>query len=223
MFAHDMKNPIMTSGGFVSRLLSDKAGKLTEKQHNYLDIVSDNLNRVENLVCEFLEFSKLETQEYTPKPEPINIVSVINKLIGAVELEADKKNIKILFEYPEDFSEIIHVDSMMLDRLITNLLGNAFKYSDPGGTVTVALSTRGKEILVQVKDTGIGIPENELPYLFDAFFQVNRDSKGSGLGLAIAKTIIEAHGGRIWVESTSGAGSTFSFTLPRAKEGEFRL
>ena len=107
---------------------------------------------------------------------------------------------------------------MMLDRVITNLLSNAVKYSEPEGRITVHLAKGNKDILVQVTDTGIGIPEQHIPFLFDAFFQVRRDAKGSGLGLAIAKTIIEAHGGRIWVESTVGTGTTFSFTLPRGED-----
>ncbi len=219
MFAHDMKNPVMTSGGLISRLLSGKAGKLSEKQQNYLDIVSSNLDKVEKLVSDFLEFSKLDTEECTPKLEPFNIVSVINKVIGIIKLEANHKNVRITFDYPHDFSGIINADSMMMDRLITNLLGNALKYSHQDGNIKIELSSSDKEIIVQITDTGIGIPENKLPYIFDAFFQVNRDVKGSGLGLAIARNIIEAHGGRIWVESTSGVGTTFSFTLPKKRIG----
>ena len=103
----------------------------------------------------------------------------------------------------------------MVERVVTNLLGNAIKYTAPEGRVRIALLERDADILVLVTDTGIGIAEEHLPFVFDAFVRVSRDSKGSGLGLAIVKTIIEAHGGRIWVESTVGKGSTFSFTLPK--------
>jgi len=217
MFAHDMKNPLMTSGGFLSRFLSGKVGELTEKQHGYLEIISDNLSKVENLLTDFLEFSRLETKEYIPKIVPLNIAAEIAKHIEAMRIEAEKKNIQITFGYSEDLPEIIRADSMMMDRVITNLLSNAVKYSGPDGRIAVKLVKGGKNIVVQVTDSGIGIPEKHIPYLFDAFYQVNRNSKGSGLGLAITKTIIEAHGGRIWVESGLGTGTTFSFTLPDKK------
>lgn len=110
---------------------------------------------------------------------------------------------------------VINADAIMINRVIRNLLGNAVKYTDPGGTVTVKLTGRKHDILVQVSDTGMGIPENHLPYIFDAFYRISRNSKGLGLGLAIAKSIIEAHGGEIWVESEESKGSTFSFTLPK--------
>jgi signal transduction histidine kinase len=90
------------------------------------------------------------------------------------------------------------------------------RYSNPGVTVTVRLNEHEKDILIQVIDTGKGISEEHLPYIFDAFYRVSRDSGGSGLGLSIAKTIVEAHGGKIWAESILGKGSTFSFTLPKS-------
>lgn len=91
---------------------------------------------------------------------------------------------------------------MMMDRVISNLLSNSIKYSEPDGSITITLAQSAKDIIVQVADTGNGIPEHYIPYLFDAFFKVSRESTGSGLGLAITKTIIEAHGGKIWVESS---------------------
>lgn len=102
-----------------------------------------------------------------------------------------------------------------IDRVLINLLDNSIKYTNPGGTITVSLSNRDKDILVQVADTGIGIPEEHLPHLFNPFYRVTGDSKGSGLGLAIVKTILETNGGRIWVNSIYGKGSTFAFTLPK--------
>lgn len=215
MFAHDMKNPIVTSGGFLSRLLAGKAGALTNKQQDYLEFIRDDLQKVENLISSFLEFSRLETKEYKPMPGPFDLEMAINKVIALSRIEADKKNIEIIFDSPQENPVIINADSMMINRVITNLLNNALKYTHPEGTITVKLSESDKDTLVHVTDTGVGISEDHLPYIFDAFFRVSRDSIGSGLGLAITKTIIEAHGGRLWVESTSGVGSTFSFTLPK--------
>jgi two-component system sensor histidine kinase VicK len=103
----------------------------------------------------------------------------------------------------------------MINRVIANLLDNAIKYTEVGGAVTVRIADRDRYIMVQVGDTGPGIPAEYIPFLFDAFYRANGEQRGSGLGLAIAKTIVEAHGGNIWVDSAQDKGSTFSFTLPK--------
>jgi two-component system phosphate regulon sensor histidine kinase PhoR len=215
MFAHDMKNPITTSGGFLSRLLSDKAGALTETQRNHLEIIRDELYKVSDLLADFLEFSRIEAKAYIPVLRPFNVEKCLHRNIEAAKIEADKKGLTIVFEVDEDIPISILADPPMMDRVIANLLDNAMAYTDTGGTIRVRLFDRDGEILVSITDTGRGIPEDKLPYIFDAFFRINRDSKGSGLGLFIVKTIMEAHGGRIWVESISGKGSTFSIMLPK--------
>jgi PAS domain S-box-containing protein len=215
MFAHDMKNPVTTSGGFLSRLLSGKAGTLTEKQRNYLEIMRDELDTLSGLITDFLEFSRFEAKIYKPVFIPFNIETDIQKNIEAFRIEADAKGVHLSFEFPETMLPLIDADAMMINRVMRNLLVNAIKYSNPGGTINVRLLERDNDILVQVIDRGIGIAEDHLPYIFDAFYRVSRDTRGSGLGLSIAKTIVEAHGGRIWAESTPGKGSTFSFTLPK--------
>lgn len=215
MFAHDMKNPVTTSGGFLSRLLSGKAGPLTEKQRNYLTIMQDEFNRLLNLITDFLDFSRFEAKECKPVFGPFNIETDIQKNIDAVMIEADTKDIVIHFELPENMLPILNADAILINRVIRNLLGNAIKYTNPGGNVTIKLLEQDDAILIQIVDTGIGISEDHLPYIFDAFYRVTRDSTGSGLGLSIAKTIVEAHGGRIWAESSHGKGSAFSFTLPK--------
>jgi two-component system, OmpR family, phosphate regulon sensor histidine kinase PhoR len=218
MFAHDMKNPVLTSGGLISRLLSGKAGKLSLKQMEYLTIIKDNLHRVESLIMNFLDFSRIETKEYKPVIEYFDLGVEIQRIIESVNIEADKKSIIIRYIRPEGGPVMIRADPMMLDRVISNLLGNALKYTNANGTVTIELLNKEKSVLVQVTDTGIGIAEKHLPHIFDAFFRVSRDSSGSGLGLAITKSIIEAHGGRIWVNSSMNAGTSFHFILPKKNE-----
>jgi two-component system phosphate regulon sensor histidine kinase PhoR len=214
MFAHDMKNPVLTSGGLISRLLAGKAGELSPRQGEYLSIMQDNLQRVERLVMDFLDFSKYESKEYKPAFEYFDLKEKIRRVIDSVRVEADNKNIEISYIPPENGPVMIHADPMMLDRVMNNLLGNALKYTDADGKVRVELCRRKKNVVVHVADTGIGIPEKHLPHIFDAFFRGSRDSSGSGLGLAIARTIIEAHGGRIWVSSSPHTGTSFSFVLP---------
>lgn len=215
MFAHDMKNPVIITKGFLSRLRSVKAGPLNEKQNNYMELMGDELDKLEGFILDFLEFSRFDSKEYKPVPVPFDMAIAMRKHIEAARIEADKKDIKIFFEIPEDVTAVVNADALQIDRVITNLLDNAIKYTNPCGTVTVKLLNRGKNILVQVIDTGIGIQEEHIPHIFDAFYRAVRDSKGSGLGLSIVKRIVEANGGRIWVESEHGKGSAFSFTLPK--------
>ncbi|MBI3592461.1 MAG: HAMP domain-containing histidine kinase [Nitrospirae bacterium] len=215
MFAHDMKNPVIIAGGFLSRLLSGKAGPLTGKQLDYLELISDELTVLGRFITDFLELSRFESKEYKPVPLPFDIAKAVKRHIEAAKIEADKKDIKLLLEIPEDTAAVVNADAVQIDRVIPNLLDNAIKYTASGGTVTVKLLHREKDVLVQITDTGIGIQEEHIPHIFDAFYRAVRDSKGSGLGLSIVKIIVEANGGKIWVESVHGKGSTFSFTLPK--------
>jgi two-component system phosphate regulon sensor histidine kinase PhoR len=220
MFAHDMKNPALVSVGFIGRILAKKAGKLTKKQQSYLEIVSDNLSGILNMINNFLEFARVETKEYDPRIAAYDIVAAIKRNTEVIALEAAKKNIQIFFDQSGQCPSPILADPTMIDRVIVNLLSNALKFSKPYGTITVQLKEQGNTVTVRVTDTGIGIHKDQLHCIFDPFYRVSSDSKGSGLGLAIAKTIIEAHDGSIGVESVLGQGSTFSFTLPRKKCGE---
>jgi hypothetical protein len=215
MFAHDMKNPILVAEGFLSRVYSGKAGPLTDKQSSHLGLVNDAISRVGKFVTNFLEFSRIESGEYKTVPAPFDLAMSVEKNLDSLRIEAEKKNIKLIFEVMDGRTATVHANVTQIDRVLINLLDNSIKYTNPGGTITVSLSNRDKDILVQVADTGIGIPEEHLPHLFNPFYRVTGDSKGSGLGLAIVKTIVETNGGRIWVNSIYGKGSTFAFTLPK--------
>ena len=108
----------------------------------------------------------------------------------------------------------VYADTVQVERVIANLLDNAIKYTGKGGKISIVLTNRENEILVQITDTGVGISKENIPHIFEAFYRVKRDSKGLGLGLSIVRKIVEANGGKIWVESERGKGSRFSFTLP---------
>lgn len=215
MFAHDMKNPIIVAQGFLQRLLTYKAGPLTDTQKEYLELEKEELNRLQLLISDFLEFSRFEAKECKPSKAPLDIISTFQKQVEAIKIEGEKKNIQIYLRYDDNLPKTISADSAMINRVISNLLDNAVKYTNQWGTVLIRVLNREKDLLVQISDTGIGIPEEHLAFIFDAFYRVSRETGGSGLGLAIARTIVEAHGGKIWVESTPGIGSTFYFTLPK--------
>lgn len=213
MFAHDMKNPLVTSEGFLRRIISGKAGALTEKQRNYLEVALSELGKVSQLIAAFLEFSRFEARENQPVFAPVDIEAEIRKNIEAEMLEAEKKQITLSFEPPDTAIPLVNADAAMINCVIRNILDNAIKHTDAGGVITVAVTEQDSAILVSVKDTGAGIPPDHLPYIFDAFYRVVRDSRGSGLGLTIAREIIDLHGGKMWVQSCPLEGSTFWFTL----------
>jgi PAS domain S-box-containing protein len=211
MFAHDMENSIATSIGFTSRLLSGKQDNYIE----YLNIILHELKTVEVLIMDFLEFSKIEAREYKPECEDTDIYNLLLKQVEVASLNANEKNIAVVLNPTETEIKTVKADKVMINRVISNLLDNAVKYTNPGGKITITLSDKEGDILIQVQDTGIGISPEHMPYIFDPFYRIKRDHKGSGLGLSIATEIVESHGGRIWAESVLGKGSTFSFTIPK--------
>jgi Na+/proline symporter/signal transduction histidine kinase len=215
MFAHDMKNPVITAGGFLSRIIAGKAGPVTETQSSYHELISDELRKLQELITDFLDFSRFEAKECRPACKPHDLRACVHRHIETAQVEADKKDIHIALDCAEGADVSVNADAALLDRVVTNLIDNAVRYTNAGGSVTVRLRERDGDALVEVADTGIGIAEEHLPFIFDAFYRVSRDTKGSGLGLAIAKTIVEAHGGKIWVESITGKGSNFCFTIPK--------
>ncbi|HQH42994.1 MAG TPA: PAS domain-containing sensor histidine kinase [Syntrophorhabdaceae bacterium] len=215
MFAHDMKNPIVAAEGFLMRLLAEKAGPLTEKQRDYVDIIERATKKLKRLITDFLDFSRFDRKEYKPILTRYNIEEAIKKQIEMIKIEAEKKGIQISFEYKKGDSFIIPADAEMIDRVLSNLIDNAIKYTKEGGRVIVRASSDAGNTIVEVSDTGIGIHEKDLSYIFDAFHRINRDGEGSGLGLSIARAIIEAHHGIISVESQPGKGSRFWFSIPK--------
>jgi len=213
MFAHDIKNPAIASALFVTRILTDKACALTECQKSCLDIVHENITKIIDYTDDFLTFSLFDEKQYLPEKRPYDIVAGILQVIESEKAAAEKKQVTIDFKQPIK-PIIISADEKMLDRVISNLLGNALKYSTSDGTVTISVIRQNNGIHLSVADAGIGIPDQSIPYIFEPFFRVNNGCRGTGLGLAISKSIIEAHKGQIYVESRLGKGSTFHCILP---------
>jgi signal transduction histidine kinase len=139
----------------------------------------------------------------------------LKKHSEAVWFEANQKQINLSLELPAEDNLLVFVDDVQFDRLVRNLLGNAINYTEAGGSITMRLHAGRKNVLVQVQDTGRGIPAEHRGHIFDPFYRMKNDHGGIGLGLPIVKAIVNAHRGKIWVESEPGKGSAFSFTLPR--------
>ena len=222
MFAHDMKSALTIIGGFVLRLIK-KWKQLDEgKQRDYLEIIRRESGRLESLVNDFLEFSRLQAGRLKLNLSATSLDKELMELSDAYQLKASQAGLRLELKNEEELPVII-CDSNKVRRVFSNLLDNAIKFSKDKGTITLSTHANPEEVIVEVKDEGIGIEANELPYVFDSFHRGRgaEQREGFGLGLASVKAIIEGHGGRISVESEVGKGSVFSVFLPKApKAGE---
>jgi len=222
--AHDLKAPLTAIQGFLWVMLGGYAGELADKQRNMLERSSRRINELLNLISDLLDIPRIETGQIVPEMKEISLRQVIRNCLEGQRDLAKEKGIKIKVEIPEKISKI-RGSSPRLQQVITNLIDNAITYT-PEGTVTLRVEEKNNEIQVEVIDTGIGIPPEDMPQLFEDFFRAsNVEAKGTGLGLSISKRIVEAHGGKIWCESPcpeSNQGSKFTFTLPKRRRGKRR-
>jgi len=213
MFAHDLKNSVITISGFAHRLLLKQPEQTLQKK--YLQIIEKEASRLETLINDFLNFSRLQTGKLTLN---LSATSIDKELLELYEIylpRARQKKLHLEF-VSEKPLPVIEADSAQLRRVFSNLIDNAVKFST---SCTIAISTgeTDREITVSVKDEGVGIDEADLPFIFETFHRCHNDivQDGFGLGLAGAKAIIDAHGGRITVESTKGTGSCFTVRLSK--------
>ncbi len=215
--AHDMKSSLTVIGGFVLRLLHKSENLDGQKDQRYLEIIRDESGKLEMLISEFLEFARLQTGGLKLN---LSATSLDKELIGLSEAYQPKVSNAGLTLDLENQSELppIQGDERQLRRVFTNLLDNAIKFSREGGSIVVSTKSDGREIRVSVEDQGVGIDAEELPHIFDAFHRgrVGTKIEGFGLGLAAVKAIVEAHGGKVLVESEPGKGSVFTVILPVA-------
>lgn len=218
MFAHDMKASLTVIGGFALRLLK-KAGHIDEeKQTKYLDIIKNESGKLESLTNDFLEFSRLQTGRLKLNFSATSLDKELMELYDTYQLKALQSEIKLEIQNEEELP-IIEADSRQLRRVFTNLLDNAIKFSKGKGKITISTHETANEVIVKVKDKGIGIDPTELPYIFDPFHRGKgmEEKAGFGLGLAAVRAIVEGHGGRVHVESKLGKGSVFTLILPKTQ------
>jgi signal transduction histidine kinase len=209
---HDIRKPLATSKGFLSRLLLHKAGTLTPKQKEYLEIIHWNNKDIESLLDQFSHILKMRLKHPAPDFGAFDISAHVSNIVDAVSVEAEQKGITISLENSVH-EHVVHADRTMVSRIFRNLIDNSLKHTENGGTITILVTERDHDILIQIKDTGEGIPADKLQKIFSPFYQVHSSALGSGLGLYIVKKLVEMQGGDIWLESVQGKGTTISFTL----------
>jgi signal transduction histidine kinase len=222
--AHDLKAPLTAIQGFLWVMLGGYSGEITEKQRNMLERSTYRIKELLNLISDLLDIPRIETGQIVEEMKQVSLNRIIKASFGDLRELAKQKKLKLETELPRALPKI-YGSAPRLQQVITNLVSNAINYT-PEGSVTVRVKEKKNEVQVEIMDTGIGIPAEDLPRLFEDFFRAsNVESKGTGLGLSIARRIVEAHGGRIWVESPcpeTGKGSKFTFTLPKKGETERR-
>ncbi|MFC1928076.1 sensor histidine kinase [Chloroflexota bacterium] len=215
--AHDLKAPLAAIQSYIGVMLGGFSGELNEKQKNMLERSGYRITELLSLISDLLDIPRIETGLIVQEMEEISLRQIIRDCLQEQRSLAKEKGVKLKVELAETLPKI-RGSSTRLRQVITNLVNNAVNYT-PEGMVTIRVTEVNNAIQFEVMDTGIGIPVEDSPRIFDDFFRAsNVEIKGTGLGLSIAKRIVEAHGGRIWVESPcpgSGTGSKFTFTLPK--------
>jgi PAS domain S-box-containing protein len=218
MIAHDLRSPVSNIIGIAEMMHQGLFGPVSEEQKNWLNRMANNAKNLVELISDFLDVSKIESGRIELHRSSTNIFELASAIVGNYQPVAASKMIVLTCNGDASLPPI-EADARRLDQVITNLLTNAIKFSNEGGKIELrVLAGRGGEIRVEVQDSGVGIPCAEVGKLFQKYRQADNTRalahKGTGLGLVICKMIVEAHGGKIWLESEEGKGTTFYFTVP---------
>ncbi|RYZ98333.1 MAG: sensor histidine kinase [Sphingobacteriaceae bacterium] len=219
--SHEFKTPLFAIQGYIDAVQDDDFED-KEMARKFLDKAAKNVDRLSYLIKDLDAISKLESGEMPINFAKFKINDLIKEALEASELKAKKHNIKLIFKEKYDDSIMVQADREKISQVLINLIDNSLKYGKEDGTTAVSLFELHDQVMVEITDDGIGIEEKYLNRLFERFFRTDssrsREIGGSGLGLAIVKHIIEAHQQTINVRSTEGLGSTFGFTLQKAKQ-----
>lgn len=219
--SHELKTPIFNIQGYVLTLLD---GGLEDESINkmYLERTEKSINRIIHIVEDLESISRLESGELKPEYERFDLIALVEEVFELQDMAAKAVNIELKFQHSYDKPLWVWADRKRIFEVLNNLVVNSIKYGIEGGMTTVAFLEMGENILTEITDNGIGIEEKDIPRLFERFFRVDksrsRDMGGTGLGLSIVKHIIEAHNQTINVRSTPNMGSSFAFTLAKAKK-----
>ena len=219
--SHELKTPLAAIRGYAETLAGGALDE-AETARRFTGRILDQCRRLQALLDDLLTLSRLESVEVPHERRPVDLPLLIEREIELLAKAAEERQVTVAFAAGEPVEPVEPVtgDAAALSRLLANLLDNAIKYNRPGGRVTAALARQGDAAVLTVADTGIGIPADALPRIFERFYRVDkgraRDEGGTGLGLAIVKHVAQAHGGRVDVESRMGRGTTFRVILPLA-------
>ena len=217
LVSHDLRNPLAVILMKASLMLKDADKDRRAESRNFIESVRRSAERMNRLIQDLLDVSSIEAGRFSIERKPQPVAPLVSGAVEAMRVQAAPKSLRVDTALSED-DLLADCDADRIGQVLTNLIGNAIKFTETGGSITVRVEPRTSEVCISVSDTGPGISESDLRHIFDRFWHAQRSARGgTGLGLSIAKGIVEVHGGRIWVESEVGVGSTFFFTLPLAR------
>lgn len=217
--SHDLRTPLASLTGYIETLQL-KEGRLTDEERDqYLAVARRQSDRLGTLIEELFELARLESQDMKPELEPFPLPELVQDVVLGFKLEAERKQIELEMERPDEVP-LVSADIGLIQRALTNLIGNALKHTEAGGRVSVIIEPQDEQVAVRIVDTGHGIPGDELEQIFDRFYQARnqgqKQTTAGGLGLAIVRRILELHGSAVEAASTVGEGTMFSFSLETA-------
>ncbi len=221
MVSHQLRSPLGTIAQYFEVILGGMVGDIEPRQEEMLLKARDRLEKLMELINDWLDLAQMNKGQIVDKLKSLSLKNMLGNLVEFFLPSAQKEGVTLEF-VPYSGCDLVEGDEEKLAQVFSNLIANAIKYNRPNGSIKVALKEREDSIAIDIEDSGIGIPEEHLPYIFDQFYRVKtndgKKSKGTGLGLSIAKKIVEVHGGTIQVKSEPGKGSTFTVCLPKASE-----
>ncbi|MGD8404770.1 MAG: ATP-binding protein [Anaerolineales bacterium] len=219
--SHDLRSPLTLMRGYATML--DMVGNLNEQQESYVSKIISGVENMSHLINDLLDLGRIELG-VDLQLEKVSVLDVLEKVTNTLQMQATQKDIDLSLELPKDLPDQIDADPALFHQAIYNLVENAVKYTSEGGQVFVRVRTSPQDLLFEIQDTGIGIAPEDMARLFEKFYRGKareaRARAGTGLGLAIVRSIAERHGGRVWVESEEGKGSTFYLLIPIERQQE---
>jgi signal transduction histidine kinase len=220
--SHDLRTPLATLHGYLETLELKFESLDPVQRKEYLDIALRQSERLGKLVSELFELAKLDSYETSVNNETFSIGELTQDIMQKFQLQAQKRKVQLSVNLQENIG-LVMGDIAMIQRVLENLLENALRHTPSGGRVSVSMKAKADGIQVSIEDTGKGIPAQELPKIFERFYQLeksrNNDAQGAGLGLAICRRIVELHGSKLQVASELGKGTIFSFQIPIQNTG----
>ena len=221
--SHELRTPLTSMSMSIELLLETAQEKLSLREQELLQVAGEEVQRLRSLVNDLLDLSKIESGQITMEFGPVEVELLVEKALSPFILQAQEKQITLTEEIPTNLP-LVKADPNKITWVLSNLIGNAMRYTDAGGQIQVSARPRREQVYMSVTDNGAGIPLEYQGKIFDKFVQLKTEKNvgGTGLGLAISKEIVKAHGGDIWVDSTPGEGSTFTFTLPVIADGSVK-
>ena len=222
LVSHQLRSPLVSIRQYFEVILEGFVGDVASKQKEMIEEAGRRIDELLKLVNDWLNLSHIEAGKLVEKFEPVALTPILSQTVKLLQPAAELNKVSLQMQQPPESFPLVQGNGESLKQAFTNLISNGINYNRQGGTVTASTREENNHLVVEISDTGIGISQENLSFIFDEFFRVKtketRGLTGSGLGLPIAKRIIEAHNGSIKVVSELGKGTTFSILLPKAKE-----